>query len=127
MPRGQVPEWATELIERVCRDYGRKPAQIRSWSHRPDQYSTGTTWDRDRTISIREGTDPLQARTVLLHELAHYLVHPKHDHDKVFWVKAWELHIIYGCLAVAWPIETSYKVKALTYAPPLVRKAFGGG
>ena len=66
----------------------------------------------------------MNARTVLLHELAHYLVGPKHDHDKAFWLRCWDLHVVYGCLEDAWRCESEYKKKAVTYAPSLVRAAF---
>lgn len=110
--RGTVPEWATELVARVCKDYGRRPAVITSWTRKDRTYSSGVTWDRRRNITIVEGTDALEARTVLLHELAHYLSPVGWDHNLRFWTRCWELHIVYGHLPTAIRTEFAYKAKA---------------
>jgi hypothetical protein len=121
---GTVPRWAQLLIVRVCSDYGRTPARIRTWRNSRDSRSSGTTWHDARCISITAGTNPEEVRAVLLHELAHYLIGTKHHHDKAFWKRCWELHGRYGCLDVAWRCESWYKKKAITYAPKTLRDRY---
>ena len=77
-------------------------------------------------ISIVAGTDRAEARLVLLHELAHYLVGPTHQHDERFWRRCWDLYRRYGVdLAHAWMTETAYRKGAARYAPDAVRRRFG--
>ena len=47
-------------------------------------------------IRVMVGTDFDDARLVFLHELAHWLVGPRHAHDVAFWQRAWDLYEKYG-------------------------------
>ena len=125
--RATVPQWAVDLVNEVCTARRRRPAHIRSWmvkNNRP--WSTGFCRDDDRSICIVQGFDEVNARTVLVHELAHYLTPVNHDHDKLFWRRCWELHLAYSDLADAWRCESTYMKKAITYAPPSVLARFAG-
>lgn len=124
--RTETPAWATELIERVCSDYNRRPARIRAWWTSTERWSSGTTYTEDQSISIRAGHDEAETREVLLHELAHYLVGTRANHTKRFWIRCWSLHEVYGDPVVAWGVEHWYRQKAVTYAPAWLREMMLG-
>lgn len=119
-----VPDWARELANRVCRDFGKPKVTIR-WRVRRKRESTftaGTTWTprdgKPRWISILAGTDVEVQKVTLLHELAHYLMPPKQGHTKRFWAVAWMLFEKYDAdLYKAYQQSTNYKRKAELYCP----------
>jgi hypothetical protein len=83
------------------------------------------------SISITEGTALLDARLVVLHELAHYLTLQRGQrsrrtwHGRRFWAKAWELYAVYGIpLDYAWGREAEY-CGGGRWCPSLIRDALG--
>lgn len=80
-----------DMVEAVCAREGIERPPIR-WHFRDAKYTTGVTYHkRDRGIAVTLGTDHLEARVVVLHELAHWMT-PKHHHDRTFWTTAMWLY-----------------------------------
>ena len=67
-----APAWAGDLVATVCADAGVPPPRL-LWRVRRGGPSTGVARRSDGTISVRAGTDPLDQRLTLLHELAHWI------------------------------------------------------
>lgn len=67
-----APRWATELVREVCAAAAISEPMVR-WrrAHRPA--SSGVTRRSLGSISVTAGTDELDQRLTLLHELAHWL------------------------------------------------------
>lgn len=133
-----TPEWATELIQEVCRDHRRKlPTvywkQARSnvkWGEDKDENgrhirtltfrtgSSGSTRTWQGIIKINAGSDVADQKLVLLHELAHHLTAKskkgKREHHSLrFWRIAVELYAKHGIdMQVAYNREKNYKEKA---------------
>ena len=68
----EAPEWARTLVETVCAGASRSEPQL-SWRRRQRPTSSGVTRRSDESISLVAGSDPLDQRLTLLHELAHWL------------------------------------------------------
>jgi len=66
------PDWAHQLVLTVCTDAGTRPPMI-AWRRRAAISSTGVARCHDGMIAVRAGTDELDQRLTLLHELAHWL------------------------------------------------------
>lgn len=47
--------------------------------------SSGRTWNQTGRVVVTAGSDPLDARVVLIHELTHLAVGAGHGHDRAFW------------------------------------------
>ena len=126
LPRSDAPpRWAAELIRRVCAEHRRRAPAVR-WRRRSQPWTSGAVYYDGTGIGIVAGTDVQQLRLVLLHELAHYLVGPTHQHDERFWRRCWELYRRHGVdLGYAWSAETAYRKGAARYAPESVRQRFG--
>jgi hypothetical protein len=98
-----VPVWATELIATVCADAGVVPPRV-AWRRRASEHSSGLTRRDDGVIAVRAGTDPLDVRLTLLHELAHWLTptlrqgrwRRAEHHGRAFYVTAFELYRRHG-------------------------------
>lgn len=139
MQKDNPPQWAAELVTQVCTSHGkRKPrlvwkrASYRIWRggqlvRKPSRHSSGSYSGGYHRILVRQGQDPIDARLVLLHELAHAMVPRKQKaaaysnykysvsrgHDKRFWTKAWRLYAKYGIpIEYAKKREWPYMVKA---------------
>jgi len=67
-----APGWALDLVAAVCADADVPPPRL-AWRRRAGEASTGVTRRHDGMIAVRAGTDPLDHRLTLLHELAHWL------------------------------------------------------
>jgi hypothetical protein len=67
-----APAWAVELVATVCADVSVEPPRL-SWRRRIGEHSTGVTRQHDGLVAVRAGTDALDQRLTLLHELAHWL------------------------------------------------------
>ena len=93
-----TPAWARSLVGEVCAEADTQaPARVR-WSTRPREASSGVTRRHDGSISIVAGTNPVDQRLTLLHELAHWLT-PMHrrrgrhvHHDARFYAIAFDLY-----------------------------------
>ncbi len=67
-----APAWARDLVDFVCREAEVTPPRL-SWRARRAEHSTGVARRDAGLISVRAGTDPVDQRLTLLHELAHWL------------------------------------------------------
>jgi hypothetical protein len=97
------PAWAATLVGAVCADAGVEAPRL-TWRRRQSDHSTGIARRDAGTISVRAGTDALDQRLTLLHELAHWLspsgprrarrraVH----HGRAFYEVAFELYRRHG-------------------------------
>ena len=97
-----APAWAGDLVEEVCAAAGVAPPILR-WRRSARSSSTGLARGTSGTISVTAGTDQLDQRLTLLHELAHWLgPHTRRrrgrvaHHDAVFFQVAFELYRRHG-------------------------------
>jgi hypothetical protein len=67
-----APAWARELVRAVCADAGVTPPRL-IWRIRRGGTSTGVARRSGGTLSVRAGSDPIDQRLTLLHELAHWI------------------------------------------------------
>lgn len=113
-----VPEWASDLIRQVCEAEGRRPPKI-TWYQRNESSSSGCTYKSEGRIHVTAGTDDVDARLVLLHELAHWFAPPKWNHTRQFWGLAWRLYDVYMPEHLPYILirEASNFGKARTYCP----------
>lgn len=114
-----TPQWATDLVIQVCKDYKRTLPRILTWENTEHLKSSG--WcsymkskdknryqrkyfriyadykkfqDRHQQIKIKAGYDLQDQRLVLLHELAHWVKMQKHT--RRFWETAFLFYEQYG-------------------------------
>ncbi len=97
-----APSWALELVATVCADANVAPPRL-TWRRRAGDASTGVTRRHDGMIAVRAGTDTLDHRLTLLHELAHWLSPPPRarrrrstHHGRSFYAIAFELYRRHG-------------------------------
>jgi len=97
-----APAWASELVDIVCADAGVSRPRL-AWRRRRSESSTGVTRRHDGVVAVRAGTDPLDQRLTLLHELAHWLVPARRrgrrrsiHHGRDFYRLAFELYGRHG-------------------------------
>ena len=70
---GSAPPWARELVLDVCAEAGLAPPSVLRWRHVARMPASGVTNRRLGSIAVSAGTDAVDARHTLLHELAHWL------------------------------------------------------
>jgi hypothetical protein len=68
-----APAWAVDLVTAVCAEGGVATPRMLGWRRRRGERSTGVTQPGVETIRVRAGTDVLDQRLTLLHELGHWL------------------------------------------------------
>lgn len=97
-----APAWAGDLVARVCADAGVVPPRL-AWRARSGEHSTGVTRRQDGMVAVRAGSDPLDQRLTLLHELAHWLSPPPRrrrgrsvHHGRGFYATAFDLYRRHG-------------------------------
>ena len=97
-----APAWARLLLDEVCAAAAVEPPLLR-WRRSPRGTSTGLARVTAGTISVTAGTDELDQRVTLLHELAHWLgPRPRRrrgrvaHHDAAFFEIAFELYRRHG-------------------------------
>jgi hypothetical protein len=99
----RAPEWASELTAQVCAETGVVPPHL-SWSLRTGEHSSGLTRRDQGTIAVRAGSDTVDQRLTLLHELAHWTSPaPRRSrrgraehHGRGFYVVAFDLYRRHG-------------------------------
>ena len=99
----RVPAWASQLIDVVCADAGVEPPGVVRWRRRGGVQASGVTRPTLGMLSVSAGSDELDARLTLLHELAHWLGPRPHrgrrrvaHHDRAFYLRAFPLYRAYG-------------------------------
>ncbi|HJT63238.1 MAG TPA: hypothetical protein VJ839_00515 [Candidatus Limnocylindria bacterium] len=98
-----TPAWAVELTALVCADSGIAPPRLR-WRQWSGDHSSGLTRRDQGTVSVRAGTDTVDQRLTLLHELAHWLSpaprrarrRRAEHHGRAFYLVAFDLYDRYG-------------------------------
>ena len=101
----EAPAWAGELVGIACREAGVDPPRL-AWRNRPDRpTSSGVTRRAAGSVAVTAGSDPLDQRLTLLHELAHWLgpmperrrgrARTSH-HDAAFYALAFALYRRHG-------------------------------
>ena len=97
-----APAWAIELVREVCAAAGAAPPTLR-WRRARRHASSGVTRRSAGTVSVTAGTDELDQRLTLLHELAHWLgPMPRRrrgrvaHHDERFYAVAFDLYRRHG-------------------------------
>ena len=97
-----APGWATDLLAQVCADARVAPPRL-LWRTRRGEHSTGVTRRADGTVAVRAGSDPLDQRLTLLHELAHWLTAPSRrrrgrsvHQGRALYASAFDLYRRYG-------------------------------
>jgi hypothetical protein len=120
----EAPAWALGLLERVCTDAG-VPVPVLRWRNRDRPTSSGVTRRGSGTVAVVAGTDEVDQRLTLLHELAHWLV-PVHarrrgraatHHDARFYAVAFDLYRRHGI-----PAEVALRGEGARY-PSALRHA----
>jgi hypothetical protein len=122
-----TPDWARHLVVAVCSDRGVAPPERVRWSRRHRVASSGVTRSGDRSISVVAGTDPIDQRLTLLHELAHWLLpiaarrrRRAPHHGRRFYEVAFALYRSYGLTdAEALTREASHYPSSLRLARSL--------
>lgn len=122
----RAPGWAAELVAAVCADASLPPPTL-TWRSREGEHSTGVARRQAGTISVRAGSDPLDQRLTLLHELAHWLSAPARrrgmrtaHHDLPFYSVAFELYRRHGLAdADALRLESAHYPSSLRHAAAL--------
>ena len=95
------PAWARELVAEVCAAAGVGRPSV-TWRRRAGEHSTGVTRHHLGAIAVRAGSDPLDQRLTLLHELAHWLTPTRRrrgrtpHHDRAFYRTAFGLYRSHG-------------------------------
>jgi len=78
-----APPWATELVREVCAAAGTSEPALQ-WRRARRSASSGVTRRSRGSISVTAGTEELDQRLTLLHELAHWLGPvPRRRHGRV--------------------------------------------
>jgi hypothetical protein len=99
------PAWADALVAAVCADAGVAPPRL-SWRRRAHGHSTGVARRDAGIVAVRAGSDALDQRLTLLHELAHWLA-PRarrrgrrvEHHGRAFYAIAFDLYARHGIAA----------------------------
>ncbi|MGH2417773.1 MAG: hypothetical protein ACRDFY_05520, partial [Candidatus Limnocylindria bacterium] len=121
-----APPWAVDLLATVCADAGVAAPRL-AWRLRAGEHSTGVTRRDDGLVAVRAGSDPVDQRLTLLHELGHWLS-PAHrrrrgrstHHGRAFYGIAFELYRRYGLAdADALRLESGRYRSALRHAVAL--------
>jgi RNase P subunit RPR2 len=100
-----TPAWARSLVATVCAEADTPPPTRLRWASRRRESSSGVTRRHEGGISIVAGTDPLDQRLTVLHELAHWLTpmqrrRGRHvHHDRRFYRTAFALYLANGLAA----------------------------
>jgi hypothetical protein len=121
-----APAWASDLVAAVCADADVQPPRL-IWRIRRASPSTGVARRSDGTISVRAGTDTLDQRLTLLHELAHWIAPAARrrgrrsvHHGRAFYAAAFDLYRRHGLDdADALRLESARYRSALAHAVAL--------
>ena len=99
----EAPAWAVELVGRVCAEAS-VPPPLLGWRTGDRSTSSGVTRRSAGSVAVVAGTDELDQRLTLLHELAHWLVpapagrrrRAAVHHDARFYAVAFDLYRRHG-------------------------------
>lgn len=115
-----MPVWAVELTLKVCAQYGVDIPEVK-WANKNRPYATGRAYSAQEKrehrfsydISLVAGSGELDAKLVLLHELAHFTNPVGEHHGENFWNRAFDLYELHGIpLMFAHNRERRYRAMA---------------
>jgi hypothetical protein len=121
-----APGWAVDLVAGVCASAGVAPPRLR-WRRRAAVASTGVARRSEGWVAVRAGTDPVDQRLTLLHELAHWIAPADRrrgrravHHGRHFYAVAFDLYRRHGLSdADALRLESGRYRSALAHAAAL--------
>lgn len=121
-----APTWARDVVAAVCADAGTAEPHLR-WRRRAAAHSTGVARRHDGVIAVRAGTDELDQRLTLLHELAHWVSPAERarrgrsvHHGHAFYAIAFDLYRRHGIPATdALRLESGRYRSSLAHAVAL--------
>lgn len=121
-----APDWAEHLVALVCAE-AEVASPALSWRRRRGEQSTGVARRSAGVIAVRAGSDPLDQRLTLLHELAHWIgPAPSRrrrgatHHGRAFYRIAFRLYARHGlAVADALRLESARYPSALRHAATL--------
>lgn len=98
-----MPEWARELTLAVCKSYRMDIPEVK-WAMKNRRWSSGRAYSFEEKrihrfnydVSVVAGTEELDIRLVLLHELAHFSNPVGEHHGYGFWNRAFDLYELFG-------------------------------
>ena len=97
-----VPAWAAEIVQAACASAGIAEPRVR-WRRAPRPASSGVTRRSAGSVAVTAGTDELDQRLTLLHELAHWIAPSQRrrrgrvaHHDAHFYAIAFDLYRRHG-------------------------------
>ncbi|MEP6807221.1 MAG: hypothetical protein ABI978_01330 [Chloroflexota bacterium] len=97
-----APGWAGQLVRDVCAAAEVSPPILR-WRRARRSASSGVTRPASGSIAVTAGTDELDQRVTLLHELAHWIAPQARrrrgrmaHHDRPFYAIAFSLYRMHG-------------------------------
>ena len=98
-----APAWARALLLAACADHDVAVPRL-AWRRTPRSTSSGVTRRDPGRISLVAGTDAMDQRLTLLHEIAHWLTLPSQrqlgrrsrHHDAAFYATAFALYRRHG-------------------------------
>lgn len=97
-----APGWAIALVREVCADAGVAEPSLR-WRRAARNASSGVTRRSAGTVAVTCGSDPVDQRLTLLHELSHWLAPQARrrrgrvaHHDAAFYRVAFRLYAHHG-------------------------------
>jgi hypothetical protein len=111
-----TPDWAMELTEQVAATHKIVVPHL-SWKQSGEDESSGVYYRKRLAATITAGTNPEEARMVVLHEMAHHLAHvlgrAEKGHGDAFYFICWALYLAYDVpLDLAVANEFQYKAAA---------------
>lgn len=120
-----VPAWAATLAATVCAEAGVAQPRL-VWRRRDGVHSTGVARRHEGLVVVRAGSDDVDQRVTLLHELAHWLAPPPGrrrravHHGRAFYAVAFELYRRHGIAdADALRLEAGRYASSLRHAAAL--------
>jgi hypothetical protein len=120
------PGWAVDLVSMVCGAAGVAAPRL-TWRLRAGAQSTGVTRRPEGIVAVRAGSDEVDQRLTLLHELAHWLAPVGRvrrgratHHGRAFYAVAFGLYLRHGVPAAdALRLESSRYRSSLAHAAAL--------
>ena len=111
-----APVWAQQLLEEVAATHDTSIPRL-SWRQSDGEESSGHYRLKTQAISIKAGSDEVDAHMVTLHEMAHHLAHvlkrSERGHGEAFYFICWALYLAYDVpLDMAVAREFQYKAAA---------------
>lgn len=113
----EAPTWAVDMVARAWSIEGQqdRPCPVLTWRVRNGRSgSSGRTFDLDGSdplnITVRAGTDAIEQRIIVTHEVAHAIT--RAGHTPKFWACAWRLYTGFGLIAYRAVFMSEFKYKA---------------